>query len=171
MTVGYHGSGYRTEIYEYEYDKIGGFPGESINLKFLEDTRLEKGKVMFYRKSRDLHIQHPPESLSISLNLMTRDIGKGLRQQYEFDTKNRKIANYVSGDISLRCALIEMAAELASDNALDVLQQLARNHICQRTRMTAFSGLLKSSKIDRNALYNDIEKDQSIVVRSMLGAL
>jgi hypothetical protein len=171
MTVGYHGSGYRTEIYEYDYDKIAGLPGESISLKFLEDTRLEKGKVIFFRKSKDLHIQYPPETLSISLNLMPRNDGKSMRQQYEFDLKTKKIANYISGDISLRCTLIEMASELANDNALDVLQEISRNHICQRTRKTAFSGLLKSTKTDKNVIYKDIENDNSVLVRSILNSI
>lgn len=169
MTVGYHGLGYRTEIYEYDKEAISGYIGEKIELRFLEDTRLECGKVMFYRKSKDVHVQHPPEQLSISLNLMMRCTDQHTRQQFEFDVQNSKIKNYLSGDISLRVSLIEMAAELGGTACVDILDRIARTHVCPRSRKAAFTGLLHSATYDQSLALTNIEKDSSIIVRDLLG--
>ena len=168
MTVGYHGSGYRTEIYEYDYDRVCGYPGEKIDLRFLENTRLGRGKVMFYRKSKDVHIQHPPESLSISLNLMLRCPNQHTRQQYEFDIEQSRIKNFLSGDISLRVSIIEMAAELGGVASLEILDEISRKHACERSRKAAFTGLLRSPHYDGQIAFRNLKSDASPIVRQLL---
>jgi hypothetical protein len=70
LTVGYLGPGYWSEYYEYDYEKVVGFPGEPVGLRYVETSRLEPGKVMLYRAHRDVHNQLPADSLSVSINIM-----------------------------------------------------------------------------------------------------
>src|SRR3546814_20111803 len=65
LTVGYLGPGYWSEYYEYEYDKVVGYPGEAVDLRFVERSRLEEGKVILYRAHRDLPTQLPADEMSV----------------------------------------------------------------------------------------------------------
>src|SRR5687768_9788904 len=62
LTVGYLGPGYWSEYYEYEYDEVTGYTGEKVDLRFIEKTKLDLGKVMLYRAHRDVHLQLAADS-------------------------------------------------------------------------------------------------------------
>lgn len=82
LTLGYLGSGYRTVLFEYEHDRVQGQVGEKVPVTFLDDTRLSAGRVLFYRPSRDIHVQYPSEDLSISFNIVVPD---SMKRQFSFD--------------------------------------------------------------------------------------
>ena len=84
LTVGYWGSGYATSIWEYDSQKVVGRIREPVDLTFLEHTTLPRGKVMFYRASKDVHSQEYPSELSVSLNLLLLP-DNGSTSQYMFD--------------------------------------------------------------------------------------
>jgi hypothetical protein len=137
LTVGYLGPGYETSIYEYDYTSVTGHVGERVPLEFLETTTLPPGKVMFYRASRDIHVQYPPPSLSISLNLMLAAPTALLRDQYTFDLERGTIRDHVTTLSSKRVSLLRMASYLGNGDTVDLLQSVARRHPCRRTRLTA----------------------------------
>ena len=85
LTVGYLGPGYWSEYYEYDYDKVVGLPGEKVDLRFIEKSRLEPGKVMLYRAHRDVHDQLPADDMSISINIMEASPALPFLSQYRFD--------------------------------------------------------------------------------------
>lgn len=70
VTAGYLGSGYTTHIYEYDLESTQGYVGEQVCLRFLESTKLPQGKVVHFRRKKDVHVQLPPKELSISLNIL-----------------------------------------------------------------------------------------------------
>ena len=70
LTVGYFGPGYWSDYYEYDYGEVVGVPGEEVDLRFVEKSRLEQGKVMLYRAHRDIHLQLPADEMSVSLNIV-----------------------------------------------------------------------------------------------------
>jgi hypothetical protein len=137
MTVGYAGPGYETEIHEYDYAGVTGSVNERVDITFLEATRLTPGKIMFYRASRDIHIQHPPPALSISLNLMLVEPETALRDQFFFDLERGCIAGYVTTTTSKRVSLMEMAKLIGDASTLDIVDAIARAHPCRRTRLAA----------------------------------
>ena len=49
---------------------VVGFPGEEVNLRFIEKSRLDQGKVMLYRAHQDVHLQLPADAMSVSLNIL-----------------------------------------------------------------------------------------------------
>ncbi len=142
LTVGYHGPGYETDIYEYDYDKVEGYVGEPVEMQFLEKVRFSAGMAMYYRASRDLHIQYPPSEMTITLNLMLSPPAVRLREQYEFDLNTRTIARLPAElEASRRVSFIELTARLGNGNTAQLLEDLAQQHPCRRTRLTAWQAL------------------------------
>jgi len=139
LTIGYSGPGYETDIYEYDYDQVEGYVGEKVDIQFLEKVRFSAGMAMYYRASRDLHIQYPPTELTITLNLIVAPPETRLREQYEFDLSTRTIAKLpVELEASRRVLFVSLASQLGDGNTAQLLQDLARQHPCRRTRLTAW---------------------------------
>ncbi len=121
LTVGYWGPGYWTAIYEYDGDRVGGVPGERVDLQFLEKTTLPVGKVMYYRPCRDVHEQGYPPAFSISLNLAVIRPNVADRDQYYFDLENQRIVAF-SGPVQAgRLLLCEVAGDMGDERTLDLL--------------------------------------------------
>lgn len=83
LTLGYVGSGYRTILFEYDYAQTEGYDGEVVPARYLEETGLPEGRVMLYRKNRDIHVQLPPEEFSVSINILAHSGHRD--RQYSFD--------------------------------------------------------------------------------------
>ena len=95
LTIGYHGSGYKTDFFEYDREKVSGHIGEKVEIRFLEKTQLGFGEILFMRESKDIHIQYPPEELSISLNLMSQSLSQSRNmEQFLFDVEKSTIVGY-----------------------------------------------------------------------------
>lgn len=92
LTVGYLGPGYRSDYYEFDYERVLGVAGEPAEIRFVERSCLSPGKVMLYRKHLDIHSQLPPESLSVSLNIMALHPGTEFLDQYQFDIERSAVA-------------------------------------------------------------------------------
>jgi hypothetical protein len=138
LTVGYLGTGYETEIYELEDGAVIGYPGESVELTFLERTKLPKGKVMFYRRFKDVHVQLPPSELSVSLNLLFTDEEVNGRDQYSFDVDQKKIIGSLSGRRSEHLVVFEFAKLLGDETTGDILLSLAKGEEDPRARLAAY---------------------------------
>lgn len=142
LTVNYLGPGYETEIYEYDYEVVEGYAGESVPLRFLEKVKFAHGAVMLYRASRDVHIQYPPEELSVTLNLMISTPEISARDQYYFDTTRKVIVDCAPDtDASKNVSLMKMAGFLGDGNTSDLLTTLAKQHPNRRARLQAYDAL------------------------------
>ncbi len=142
LTVGYHGPGYETDIYEYDYDAVEGYVGEKVEIRFLEKVRFSAGMAMYYRANKDLHIQHPPSDLTITLNLIIVPLQVRLREQYVFDLSTSTIASLPAEvEASQRVRFVALSAKLGDGNTAQLLQDLALTHPCRRTRLTAWESL------------------------------
>lgn len=130
LTVGYFGPGYRTRIYDIDPDDFEGSLGETVPIRFLEDTFLPQHKAMAYRAYRDLHTQLPPSSLSISLNLMVRDDATAVEEQYTFDISDdgqtAKITAYPDASpVSVRVGLVQLAGQIGGNGICNILESVA----------------------------------------------
>ena len=136
LTIGYWGSGYETTIYEYDRHTVAGFPGERVDLRFLERTSLPRKKVMFYRALQDVHSQEPPVEFSISLNLVLPLPGD--EEQLFFDLRSSTVTGHTppagAGGILL-CRLAKYVGDAQSATALEAI---AERHACRRTRAAAY---------------------------------
>jgi hypothetical protein len=141
LTYGYLGPGYWSDYYEYDADRLTGLPGEPAGLRFVERARLEPGRLMLYRMRRDVHVQLPPDSLSVSLNILGSDPTQPWLDQYRFDVGAGAIGE------ALTCtgaeALLALAVHLG--NGLDLATRFAATHPCDRMRATAVAALASAA--------------------------
>lgn len=133
-TVGYYGPGYETDIFEYDYDKVLGYEGEQVELTPLGRYQLTPGRVMVYRAGKDIHIQHPPRDVSVSLNLMCRADDTNSPQQYLFDVRRSVLLRGAGDVVSMRLFLLDTTKYIHNDETVGILSDFAEKHICARTR-------------------------------------
>jgi hypothetical protein len=136
LTVGYFGPGYGSDYYEYDYGAVVGAVGEPAPLRFVERSSLSPGKVLLYRKHRDVHRQLPPDSLSVSLNVLALSPTNDFRDQYLFDLRRREVAGFANAN-GLE-ALVALAARLGGGNGTDLVESFARSHPSERIRFAAW---------------------------------
>ena len=135
VTVGYLGPGYWSDYYEYDYDRVLGYPGEKVDLRFLERSCLSPGKVLLYRKHRDVHLQLPPDEMSVSLNILAVSPTSEFRDQYRFDVKRSEVAGVINP--SVLETLVRLAAHFGGDNGRDLIEDFAARHPSDRVRFAA----------------------------------
>ena len=107
-------------------------------LRFVERSQLGEGQMMLYRAHRDIHSQRPPESLSVSLNIMDEGEHVPWRDQYIVDLQRGTIAKrptLTSSEMLLRCAVH------LTENGKDVAEQFAKAHPVPRVRANAIAAL------------------------------
>lgn len=112
-------------------------PGDRLPLRFLEETDLPRGKVMYYRKHLDVHSQIPPPTDSASLDLMLDDDEDLERNQFYFDAASGRIIGRVENTVAKRLALLDFGHGLADERNLSVLRRIARETACKATRRKA----------------------------------
>jgi hypothetical protein len=135
LTVGYLGPGYWSDYYEYDYGDVVGFPGEKVDLRFVEKARLEQGKVMLYRAHKDIHLQLPADAMSVSLNIVETSPTSSFRDQYRFDLENQAIDGIMTR-MSLE-PMLSLAAHFGGGEGMDLLDTFARAHPSDRIRWCA----------------------------------
>ena len=142
LTVGYLGSGYRTQISEYDPATLIGYTDERVALRFLEDTKLPFGKVMFFRQNLDIHTQIPPDELSISLNVLKKPT-EPRSDQYFFDiAQGRSLGKADKHPVGL---LIRLAGAVGNDHSVELLKRIAATDNARRTRLAAYDAIAKLS--------------------------
>jgi hypothetical protein len=143
LTVGYFGPGYISDYYDYDPESVDGRLGEPLNLHFVERSSLSQGKMMLYRAHRDIHSQLPPETLSVSLNIMDEGEHVPWRDQYIVDLEQGTIAKrptLTSSEMLLRCAVH------LTENGRDVADHFATAHPVPRVRANAVAALAAAAE-------------------------
>ncbi len=160
LTLGYFGPGYASDYYEYDYEAVEGVVGEKAGLRFVERATLDPGRLLHYRAHLDVHSQLPPESLSVSLNIMHAGGAQGWLDQYSFDVGKDELARVISpggSEIFLR-----VAVGLGGEEARDLADQFARHHTSDRMRLSALeaqAGVL--DRAERDDLWRRAENSGS----------
>ncbi|MBY0300554.1 MULTISPECIES: hypothetical protein [Sphingomonas] len=142
LTVGYLGPGYWSDYYlaDQAFDgRTHRVAGDRAGLTFDRRARLEPGQVMLYRAHRDVHVQHPPDRFSVSLNILGHDRAQPWRTQYRFDTATDTIAQAMT--VTPSEALVTIAAQLGGDDGTGLAQDIALRHPNSRMRATALAAL------------------------------
>ncbi|NIJ07860.1 hypothetical protein FHS31_001470 [Sphingomonas vulcanisoli] len=146
LTVGHFGPGYWSDYFEPDGDFVG-VPGEPVSLRFIERTQLSEGKVALYRAHRDIHSQLPPESLSVSLNIVQGTAGRAFLDQYRFDVDRGRIAEQLAR--SPIEPLLGFLAPLGGEEGRKLLDHFSAHHPCDRIRFGAFRALADAAPDDR----------------------
>ncbi|WP_374405972.1 transposase [Pelagerythrobacter sp.] len=163
LTVGYFGPGYRSDYYEYDYEAVAGRRGEPAGLRFVERSALSPGKLLHYRAHRDVHRQLPPESLSVSLNVVAADPASGWFDQYGFDVEADRVTgvlNPTSSEVFLR-----LAVGLGGAEALDLAERFGRRHPSDRIRLACFEARAAGVETEEaDAIWREAERSGSRLV-------
>ena len=136
LTCGYSGPGYRSDYYEYDYESVSGYPSEQVDLRFVERSTLEPGKVMLYRAHRDIHSQLPPDALSVSLNVMHIDPAQCWFDQYGFDLERGEVTRLLNGNTTE--VFMRVAIASGSEEAFDFAEWVGQSHPSDRLRLASF---------------------------------
>ena len=140
LTIGYHGSGYWSDYYEYDRSDIDGYPGEYVpSLTFTGRRQLSQNDILLYRASVDVHDQLPADEMSISLNIAESTPGARLVNQYAFDLEQMKIKQIIN--ISLAPCVFGVTAMLGGDNGQDILHEIIRKSPDPFMRFSAHKAL------------------------------
>jgi hypothetical protein len=157
LTVGYFGPGYWSDCYTYDYEALDGWVGEKANLQFVERSALSEGKLLHYRAHLDVHRQWPPDSLSVSLNVMHMGAAQGWFDQYLFEVDSDTVTGIAGTGASE--TFLRIAVGLGLEEALDVAERFGRNHPCDRMRLAAWDARAAYAPDDstRDALWREAE--------------
>lgn len=136
LTVGYWGPGYETEIYAVDPGSFRGEAGEEVDLVPLERTSLPVGKVMYYHARRDVHVQHYPPALSVSLNLLLFRQHTILESQYYFDLERRRVIGSSQGAGETHLPLLRLAGAFGGEQTRALILALEEK-LPERTRRAA----------------------------------
>ncbi|WP_267387860.1 transposase [Sphingomonas sp. GC_Shp_3] len=148
LTYGYEGPGYWSDYYDYDVTAVAGLPGEHAGLRFVGRSRLEPGKLMLYRARRDVHVQLPPDSFSVSLNILFYDVAQPWLEQFQFDVAQGTIATGLT--TAPAEGLVTLAAQLGGPTGIALCEEFAARHPVPRMRATAYAALA-SALPDRDA--------------------
>jgi hypothetical protein len=164
LTIGYHGPGYISDYYEQDYAAISGYPGEEAGLSFIERSALSKGRMLYYRKHVDVHCQHPPEQLSISLNLMMTAPEQYWFDQCRYDVERNVVENILSQGANE--ALLHIALAAGADNGRDLVMETLWHHPADRMRMAALQALTDNSanRSERRALLEECMRSGHVAI-------
>lgn len=161
LTAGYFGPGYTTITYTYDFDKIAGCLGEKIDMKERSTFALPEGKLLLYRAKKDIHIQLPPESLSISLNLIPKTDSVRL-PQYQFDESSQRICRYLQN--SGNELIVRMAGALGNPKMTGVLEDLFEKNSNVHIRALAASSLIQLSPERKEEIQLRVQKKKDILL-------
>ena len=137
LTVGYWGPGYWSDYYEYDGGAVAGFPREKVDLRFVERSRLAEGRMLLYRAHRDVHVQHPADRFSVSLNIVASSPATAWRDQYRFAVARGEIAGQLAlapGEV-----LMPLALQLGGEEGAALVEEYARCHPSGRVRFAAIA--------------------------------
>lgn len=153
LTVGYLGPGYWSEYYEYDYEGVAGYSGEKVDLRYIEKSRLDLGKIMLYRAHRDVHLQLAADTMSVSLNILGSSLGQDFSDQYKFNVERCEIEEIIS-HTALE-PLLALSAHFGGDKGEEILDSFSTSHPSDRVRFAALKARAVAAKdLDqRIALY------------------
>ncbi|GAL96047.1 hypothetical protein AA0312_2350 [Acetobacter tropicalis NRIC 0312] len=165
LTVGYSGPGYASDFYEYDADSRIGFNGEHINTKYVGRHILEKGKIILYRKSFDIHSQLAPEDFSISLNIITDNHRELLETPQLMMNREITECEYISNRSSI-IHLCNMALALGAEST-EIIEEISQKHRLEWVRFSAYDALAGSDTNIAEKVWEKASRDSSSKIREI----
>jgi hypothetical protein len=167
LTIGYLGPGYSSRAYSYDRTTCVGMLGETVDLLSEGVFNLTQGKVALYRAKRDVHIQLPPEQLSVSINLIPKAVIRN-EPQLLFDEASGTIRRYL--DFTGAEVAVRLAGLLESRVCLEPLACIADRHPSAKMRALALVSLLQIVPDRADAIRADLKVSQPALVRHIVDA-
>lgn len=134
LTVGYYGEGYTTDLYTHDRSSLVGYMGEKTHVTYVGREKLTPGRVMSYQAGVDIHTQHEPERVSLSLNLLPINLKHLNSPQYVFDEHLTCLSGGVSDQVASRLFLLDFFRTIHNEDTIDYLAHVMETYKCPRTR-------------------------------------
>lgn len=111
LTKGIWGPGYQTDVFRCEIGKTVGAYEEDVELTYQGRFQLSTGTVMWFEEFRDVHIQRPPASYSMSFNIIpiNRTVQQG---QLFFDVEKSRISGFPETSYARVLALLNLLCDI-----------------------------------------------------------
>lgn len=170
LSYAYSGSGYTTDLYEYDYSSVAGYVGEQVNLVPRGNHRHACADTLLYRCNRDIHFQRPPETPSITLNVIPTANQYGLQDQYFFDiekgdSESGVLSRYAESNIESRRFLFNVAKYVRSERLVRVMCDLITTYPCRRTRYEALRALRECDADAHDTMVHHLRDDPAPIIR------
>ncbi|WP_018416001.1 hypothetical protein [Teredinibacter turnerae] len=170
LSVSYCGDGYITEGWIYDYEKVYGYIGELVDAIPLGKHKNVNGEVILYECNKDIHCQRPPETLSITINLIPLENQHGLKDQYFFDIDKVNstqiiVSKFANTNIQNRINLFSLAQHMVTPEISQIMSDISLKHACRRTREQALKILEKSNPEEHLRLCQVLVNDKSSLVK------
>ncbi|PSH12430.1 hypothetical protein B7R74_20310 [Yersinia pseudotuberculosis] len=176
MTVGFFGPGYRTSLYEFDYNEPIQRTDGLTRLDYKGEMYLRENEVIYYFANKDVHIQHEPESLSVSLNLVISKPDTSVRQTI-FDIKpidgdgnlwwGNPRFNSIDKIISQRSIFSALLTH-GNMRTKKAIKHIAQNHEADEARALSWVAILHN---DNTELNNVLTLEESPYVKRVLAGL
>ena len=147
FTVGHFGPGYVTDLCEIDPDGIAGIPGEHVDLMNRSTEQLTPGKVIYFDTFSDVHVQHPPDQMSVSINLII-GVENWKREQYEIDlTSSKLVGGVMQSPIGRTMACLDFASYFADSETQSLFEEFAKDKVFERVRAAARGAIENSASL------------------------
>ena len=144
LTVGYWGPGYETDVFGCPPATLAGAADGSnaeCDLPFIGRYRLAERTVLHIPAHRIVHVQHPPASYSISLNLVVKRKDDESAEQYFFDVDRRRYQGSTGTTSNAWLRILHLASRIPDARYVDSLTSIAADHPSLRIRTVAREAL------------------------------
>lgn len=138
------GPGYRTRLWRLDPEatqRLG--PGDPVAMGAAREFTLGPGRVMFYERLVDAHIQFPPEEPSLSLNLALLPASGNLLEQLYIDAEAQRVIQVRGAYTEGLASLAHLAGALGGPRLLDCLEAVAARSPAPRVRAAALDALAR----------------------------
>jgi hypothetical protein len=139
LTGSYIGPGYHTETFEYDVGSSLLVAGSPVSIIPTGTYKFVHGRAMLYRESRDIHIQHYPDSLSLSINVLLPS--KMKQKQAYFDIEGARVRGLVSEGRRARATLCSLARHFDNDDVRTLLSSVVGSDAPIDERVAAHESL------------------------------
>jgi hypothetical protein len=107
--------GLSSEVFQYDNSSIDGVRGEAVSIERQGLITLRKGVAVFFEAGKDIHIQLPPKSLCVTLNIMGRK--RVERSPFWFDVNSGQVIDWVDHTNNVRDLVNKAEDVLAAKSA------------------------------------------------------
>lgn len=161
LTVGYLGSGYKTELYKYDHNKTIGMDGEPVDVEYTDTINLDYQRVLFLEESSDIHTQLPPKEMSISLNILQPKKGRPL-DQYSFNIEKQDAGYKASIRDRLSERNIVSLVKLSNGYQKEKMTQMLRDRISKEKDDQALFILYSALEhLQGKGVWNELKENSS----------
>ncbi|KHK89392.1 hypothetical protein [Novosphingobium malaysiense] len=162
LTLGYFGPGCRIDDYEFDVENSASHSGAAVMLRPVGRSQHMPGRLVHYRARCDVHCQHPPEALSVSLTLCHVHGAQGWTDHHTFEPIDGSVGGFRIASVlghGPSETFLRLAVALGSEEAGELARHFGKHHPSDRMRLVAWRALAGAASDSgaRDAVWREAE--------------